>query len=202
MTAKRAQRAYNAGLLRYMGIAPDRWTLVERLYHAAVTRSMEEREAFLVEACAGDDVLHQEVESLLAQSDGSCGFLGAPAIAVAAAMASAPEASVLTGWRIGVYELRELLGAGGMGQVYRARDTKLGRDVAIKILPRIFTSDPERLARFEREARMLAALTIRTSARSTASRRPKVFERSCWSWWRGTRLPTACSKGPCPSRRH
>src|SRR5215203_3733853 len=62
------------------------------------------------------------------------------------------------GSRLGAYEVLSLLGAGGMGEVYRARDTKLGRDVAIKILPRAFTSDPERLARFEREARMLAAL--------------------------------------------
>ena len=62
------------------------------------------------------------------------------------------------GTRLGPYEIQAPLGAGGMGEVYRARDTKLGRDVAIKILPQIFTSDPERLARFEREARMLAAL--------------------------------------------
>ena len=65
---------------------------------------------------------------------------------------------MLTGRRIGVYQIQTLLGAGGMGEVYRARDTKLGREVAIKILPHVFTSDPERLARFEREARILAAL--------------------------------------------
>src|SRR6202165_4356915 len=63
-----------------------------------------------------------------------------------------------SGTRFGLYEILSRLGAGGMGEVYRARDTKLGRDVAIKILPEVFTSDPERLARFEREARMLAAL--------------------------------------------
>src|SRR6266516_1189995 len=62
------------------------------------------------------------------------------------------------GDRFGLYEVVSSLGAGGMGEVYRARDTKLGRDVAIKILPQRFTSDPDRLARFEREARMLAAL--------------------------------------------
>src|SRR5687767_9674517 len=66
--------------------------------------------------------------------------------------------AMLTGRRIGVYEIQTLLGAGGMGEVYRARDTKLGRQVAIKILPHAFTSSPERLARFEREARILAAL--------------------------------------------
>jgi serine/threonine protein kinase len=66
--------------------------------------------------------------------------------------------TLLTGRRIGVYQIQTLLGAGGMGEVYRARDTKLGRDVAFKILPRVFTADPDRLARFEREARVLASL--------------------------------------------
>jgi tetratricopeptide (TPR) repeat protein len=71
---------------------------------------------------------------------------------------SHPGASSVIGRRLGVYQVQALLGTGGMGEVYRARDTRLGRDVAIKILPRLFTSDPERLVRFEREARMLAAL--------------------------------------------
>ena len=66
--------------------------------------------------------------------------------------------SPLIGRRLGVFEIRSLLGTGGMGEVYRARDTRLGRDVAIKILPRAFAPDPERLARFEREARVLASL--------------------------------------------
>ena len=65
---------------------------------------------------------------------------------------------MLAGRRLGVYQVEARLGAGGMGEVYRARDTKLGREVAIKVLPRAFTSDPERLARFEREARALAAV--------------------------------------------
>ena len=62
------------------------------------------------------------------------------------------------GTRLGPYEIEAVLGAGGMGEVYRARDTKLGREVAIKILPRLFINDPDRLARFEREARVLASL--------------------------------------------
>ncbi len=78
-------------------------------------------------------------------------------MAVAAQMVSDIGASV-TGRRIGIYEVHARIGAGGMGEVYRARDTKLGRDVAIKILPTLFTSDPDRLARFEREARVLASL--------------------------------------------
>jgi len=79
-------------------------------------------------------------------------------MAVAAQMTTSPGDSILTGRRIGAYQIQTLLGAGGMGEVYRARDTKLERDVAIKILPRVFITDPDRLARFEREARMLAAL--------------------------------------------
>src|SRR6185503_17965461 len=66
--------------------------------------------------------------------------------------------SLSTGTRLGVYEVTALIGSGGMGQVYRARDTKLHRDVAIKVLPDLFASDPERLARFEREAHVLASL--------------------------------------------
>ena len=66
-----------------------------------------------------------------------------------------------SGTRLGVFEITELIGAGGMGEVYRARDTKLGREVAIKVLPEDFAKDPDRLARFEREALMLAALDWR-----------------------------------------
>ena len=63
-----------------------------------------------------------------------------------------------SGTRIGPYEIASAIGAGGMGEVYRARDTKLGRDVALKILPELFAADPDRLARFDREARTLASL--------------------------------------------
>jgi Tol biopolymer transport system component len=137
--------------------APDRWSRVEAIYHAARDRNVGERAIFLDAACKGDVELRREVESLLAQPSGG-GLLSQPAVAVAAQMVTNAGATVLTGRRIGAYQLHGLLGAGGMGEVYRARDTKLGRDVAVKILPRLFTSDPERLARFEREARVLASL--------------------------------------------
>jgi serine/threonine protein kinase len=66
--------------------------------------------------------------------------------------------ALATGTRLGLYEVTALIGTGGMGEVYRARDTKLSRDVALKVLPDLFASDPERLARFQREAQVLASL--------------------------------------------
>jgi Tol biopolymer transport system component/serine/threonine protein kinase len=137
---------------------PDRRRRIEQLYHEALARRAGERPAFLAETCAGDEALRQEVEALFDRPGSAEGLLKSPAAAMAAQMASDPAASTLTGRRLGVYHVQERIGAGGMGEVYRARDMKLGRDVAIKILPRAFTADPDRLARFEREARVLASL--------------------------------------------
>jgi serine/threonine protein kinase len=136
----------------------SRWPRIERLYHAALERNSRERGAFLAEACDGDEALRREVESLLAHERSADGLLAAPAMEIEAqAMADASGESLI-GRSIGSYRIVSALGAGGMGEVYRAHDATLGRDVAIKVLPPIFTADPERLARFEREARMLAAL--------------------------------------------
>ena len=99
-----------------------------------------------------------DVESLLAESASDDGFLAAPALPMSAHALTDLVLSTMAGTSLGGYQLRTLLGAGGMGEVYQAHDPKLGRDVAIKILPSAFTSNPDRLARFEREARMLAAL--------------------------------------------
>ena len=139
-------------------MTPERWRRIEELYHAALTRGESDRRAFLASACAGDEMLQHEVESLLAEPASAYGFLDGPVIAAATHLVSDPGASLLSGRRVGAYQVRERIGAGGMGEVYRAHDTKLSRDVAIKILPRLFTGDPERLARFEREARVLASL--------------------------------------------
>ena len=139
-------------------MTPERWRQVEEMLHSALSRGERERGAFLVHACAGDVALRREVELLLAQQASMGGFLEDQAVATAAPMVIAPAASVLSGRRLGAYQVHERIGVGGMGEVYRARDTRLGRDVAIKILPRHFTSDPDRLARFEREARVLASL--------------------------------------------
>jgi serine/threonine protein kinase len=132
----------------------DRWQRIEELYHAALARKADERAAFLAEACGADAELQREVESLLAQS-----VSGADALTTGGAEARAKSAAqaALIGRTIGLYHVQALLGVGGMGEVYRARDTKLGRDVAIKILPEILTINSQLVARFEREAKMLAA---------------------------------------------
>jgi eukaryotic-like serine/threonine-protein kinase len=139
-------------------MTPERWRQVSRIYHDALARNSGERASFLREACHDDEALRQEVESLLAQPASAENFLGEPALAMAPALIDDPADPPLTGQTLGVYRILELVGAGGMGEVYRARDTRLGRDVAVKVLPRLFSVDPERLARFEREARLLASL--------------------------------------------
>jgi len=135
-----------------------RWREIERVFHAVAARPAEARAAFLAEACAGDEKLRQQVEALLETPPTADGILAAPARTGDTELTGDMGMSVLTGGRLGAYELRERIGAGGMGEVYRARDTRLGRDVAIKILSRAFIADSDRLARFEREARVLAAL--------------------------------------------
>src|SRR5258708_8351020 len=138
-------------------MTPDGWKRVEALYHAALARPAGERVSFLAEACPDDEALRRDVESLLNSTGSDDEFLGGAARIAAPPDIVAAHAD-MTGRTIGGYHLQRLLGAGGMGEVDRARDAKLGPDVAIKILPRGVTRDPDRLARFEREARMLAAL--------------------------------------------
>src|SRR6185436_4614162 len=133
----------------------DRWQVVERLYHDTLARDERERARFLREACSGDDLLRLEVESLLAYENDAHAFFARPAIdAIEPDALEAETTARLAGSRLGPYEIGALLGAGGMGEVYRARDTRLGREVAVKILPHAFTDDADRRARFEREARL------------------------------------------------
>ena len=139
-------------------MTPERWKRTDELYQAARSRPAGERAAFLAEACRDDEAMRRDVESLVNQPDSADGFLAEPPIANAAQIVRDFAPAAMTGLALGGYHLQRLIGAGGMGEVYRAHDSKLGRDVAIKILPRAFTSDADRLTRFKREARMLAAL--------------------------------------------
>jgi serine/threonine protein kinase len=134
----------------------ERWRRVEGLFHAALERGPEARQAFLGEACGEDAELLRQVEFLLAKEEQAGSFLERPAMEDLTVTPVA--AGALLGRKFGPYQIVSPLGAGGMGEVYRARDSKLGRDVAIKTLPDEFARDPERLARFDREARTLASL--------------------------------------------
>ena len=139
-------------------MSSDRWRQVEDLCHAALACRAEERRPFLVEACEGDEALLREVESLIAQESSAETFMGVPAAALAGSAELDQPRAALVDARFGSYTIRSLLGVGGMGEVYRAYDDTLGREVAIKLLSPAFTAEPERRARFEREARMLATL--------------------------------------------
>src|SRR6201998_4364275 len=138
-------------------VTVEHWR-VKQLFQSALERASDQRAAYLQEACEGDEALRQEVESLLSREEAVDGFLETPALEAAAKMFSEDPSQSLIGRQIGSYRVLSLLGAGGMGEVYQAHDTKLGRNVAIKVLPATFIHDAQRLARFQREARTLASL--------------------------------------------
>jgi serine/threonine protein kinase len=131
----------------------ERWRQVDSLYHAVLEREPEERAVFLRSACQTDEDLRREVESLLARDTSGNGLLDQPAWEAVPSLIEDPtRTSLAPGTQLGPYKIEGPLGAGGMGQVYKARDTRLGRDVAIKISAQHFSD------RFEREARAIAAL--------------------------------------------
>lgn len=136
----------------------ERWQQVDRLFQAALEVDPSERSAFLDQKCSGDDPLRREVESLLDYDRQGLSLIDAPAFDMVANLLGthAPELSV--GQHIGHYKILNLLGAGGMGEVYLAQDTSLGRKVALKLLPADFTIDDERVRRFQQEARAASAL--------------------------------------------
>jgi len=126
----------------------DLWKKVEELYQTALAQPPEKRAAFLAQACPNDPQLRGEVQSLLDQQADS--FLESAPVSATGALSP--------GAKLGNFEIVELIGRGSMGEVWRARDARLKRDVAIKVLSAGLARDPDRIARFEREARAASAL--------------------------------------------
>ncbi|HEY3027867.1 MAG TPA: protein kinase [Pyrinomonadaceae bacterium] len=139
-------------------MTPERLQQIEELYHSALERDAAARVAFIKESCNGDEELRHEVESLLASHEQAGDFIEAPAHEVAARLIAENQKRSLAGRLIGHYEIIELLGTGGMGEVCLARDKTLGRQVALKLLPDYFTRDEVRVRRFQQEARSASSL--------------------------------------------
>jgi len=153
----------------------ERWQQVKEIFNSAITYRPEERGPFISRACSGDEELRSEVESLIASHEQSGEFIDQPAFEAAASLLVNEKAELTPGQTIGSYEVISFISRGGMGEVYLAEDKRLGRKVALKLLRTSFTTDKDRLRRFEQEARSASALNhpniitiyeIRQAARS------------------------------------
>src|SRR5437667_6156840 len=179
----------------------DLWQQVQQLFDAALQHSPEKRQEFLEQACGSNQEVRREVESLLAAHDQSGSFMAEPALAGMAEVLHRATSRFQPGDTVGAYKVLDLVGRGGMGEVYRARDTRLKRDVAIKVLPQAFSADRERLRRFEQEARSAAALNhpniISVHDMGTADGSPYIVSELL----EGQNLREVLRHGPVPARK-
>jgi serine/threonine protein kinase/Flp pilus assembly protein TadD len=139
-------------------MTPERWQKVRRILEEAIELAPENRAAFLYRACDGDEVLRSEVAALLEAYDEAGDFIEDYPAELAADLFNESSASLMAGQNLKHYKILSPIGRGGMGEVYLAQDRKLGRKVAIKLLPSMYTKDLDRVARFEQEARAASAL--------------------------------------------
>ncbi len=139
-------------------MTPEHWQRIKSLLHSPLERDASERVAFLNKACAGDELLRSELDSFIISHEQAENFIEEPAFEVMAGSIANNQADSMVGHTFGHYEILEQLGAGGMGEVYLAQDARLGRKVALKMLPAYFTTHDERVRRFQQEARTASAL--------------------------------------------
>ena len=139
-----------------MAIA-ENWQQLQDLFHSAIALTANERAAYLERTCHGNNLMRRSVESLIQSHEETCHFIDSPAFEAAAEML-ADGNEFKRGQTLGHYEIHSLLGSGGMGEVYLAEDSRLNRKIALKLLPPHFTINPDRVRRFEREARAASAL--------------------------------------------
>ncbi|MCA1624000.1 MAG: serine/threonine protein kinase, partial [Acidobacteria bacterium] len=139
-------------------MADNNWQKVREIFDSALRRKPEERQNYLVEVCGADKTLLAEVQSLLSSLDSADSFMETPAVAKVADVIEAETRKLEQGKCFGHYEIIKQIGTGGMGEVYLAKDKKLGRQVAVKILNEKFNGDEANLQRFTREAKAASAL--------------------------------------------
>src|SRR5213080_507048 len=139
-------------------MTPERWQQIKTLLQAALEREPDQRAAFLAAACADDESLRSDVESFIGSYEQAGNFIEAPAFELMADSLTNLQGVSFIGQSFGPYTILDHIGAGGMGDVYLAEDVRLGRKVAVKILPVGFTRDHERVRRFQQEARSASAL--------------------------------------------
>ncbi|HZE70929.1 MAG TPA: protein kinase [Pyrinomonadaceae bacterium] len=137
---------------------PERWHRVDDILQAALALQPAERSAFIDGSCGGDESLRDEVMSLLSLEQGPLDLIDTPALEVAAPLLASDQPDLSEGQLIGHYRIVSLLGIGGMGEVYLAKDEKLNRRIALKLLPTDYTRNQARLRRFEQEAQAASAL--------------------------------------------
>ena len=140
-------------LLATVFMTPERWQQINQLFHSALEHVRDQRAAFLARACADDEALRAEVESLVASHEQADSFIETPASDVAAELFAGGQSRLEAGQKIGHYTIMALLGAGGMAEVYLAKDKKLDRLVAVKILNEKLIQRDAKLPRFLREAK-------------------------------------------------
>ena len=178
----------------------DRWEQINRIYDEAVDVEEKNRAAFLEEACGDDSELRREVESLLAYDSQAKRFINQPALQMTAEkLASEPPS--LVGRKVGPYQIQGVLGAGGMGEVYKARDTRLNRAVAIKVLPRYLSERADLRQRFEREARVIASLNHPNICALHDIGREEGVDFLVMEYVEGETLSKRLRKGPLPTEQ-
>lgn len=137
--------------------SPERWQHVKEILYAALGMEADERVLFLNQKCGDDVELRREIESLI-QAHGNADRFESPAIEKIADVVSATPSDGMVGRSLEYYEIIRKIAAGGMGEIYLARDSRLDRKVALKVLPQFYTQHPDRLRRFQQEARAASAL--------------------------------------------